>query len=209
LKTGTINLISGLLMLIGGIALVAYTSMQEEDCSKANHTTLVLVDKTDSLGSDALGAAKQMVWQVIETAPAYSRLVFKEIVGNPNGSQAGAFVKEYCRKIKPDGTTQLFASEDVVKKEWRDFKNQICGTTSGEIENACNDPGREKEWNSRSRLATSASSPILQRIADSTRLFLTSSEQSWTLVVITDWRQYDGTINLHTKNATAMSRQTI
>ena len=196
MKTGTINLISGILLL-GGVGLVAYTTMQEEDCSKANHTTLILIDKTDSLGSDALGTAKQLVWDAIEKAPTYSRLIFKEIVGE-SSTRSKPFVKEYCREIKPDGTTQLFAAEDVVKKKWQDFKNEICGMASGDDELACNHPSRGDGVLDRES-QPSASSPILQRITDSTRQFLTSSEQSWTLIVITDWRQYDGKIDLHTR----------
>jgi hypothetical protein len=46
----------------------------------------------------------------------------------------------------------------------------------------------------------SHTSPILESVVDSARQYLTIKDQSWTLVILSDWRQYGGSVDLHTKH---------
>jgi len=196
MKTSTAYLWIGVL-LFGMVAFYFFSSTQRTDCSSFDHTTLVLIDQTDSISDEAKLTAKEFVWATIEKAPDYSRVVFKEIVGTQDASAEKRDDIELCREVRPTAVTDVTA-EPSLKKKWASFKDKVCGTTSGGTGTpSCGSPERNRDGYLDRKSTPSDTSPILEKVADAARQYLTAKPQSWDLVVISDWRQYAGKIDLH------------
>jgi hypothetical protein len=187
-----------IVVLVIGIGAVYFlSSTQRTNCSDFDHTTLVLIDQTDSIGEEAKLTAKEFVWETIEKAPDFSRVVFKEIVGNQVTSGAKREDIELCREIQPTAVTDITAAPSL-KKKWAAFKDKVCGTNRGSDGTAsCGSPERNRDGYLDWQSTPSDTSPILEKVADAARQYLTAKPQSWDLVVISDWRQFTGNIDLH------------
>ena len=197
MKTSTLYLLSGGLFVVLATTFF-FATTQQSDCSNFDHTTLVLIDQTDSIGEEARLTAKDYIWAVIEKAPNYSRVVFKEIIGSQSSTAASAARDiELCREIKPSFTTQLTNEEVTVKERWAALMNEVCGTNGTETILSCGSPVRKKDGVLDRESLPSESSPILEEVADAARQYLTAKPQSWDLVVLSDWRQFSGKIDLH------------
>jgi hypothetical protein len=190
--------------IIGGaffallIVALAYQSIRTKGCDSESHTILVLVDFTDPLGVDTRAALKDEVWSIIERAPNFSRLVLRPIVGaSASGDKREEPVIELCRVEKPDFTSPWTGPAKEVRKKWREFQDKVCGNSNGQDSMNCSDPRRGPAFFEKS-FAQSRSSPIMEKIVDDTRRFLSSSERSWDLIVASDWRQYTQLLDLQT-----------
>lgn len=183
------------------LALVLWKDRQPKGCDSAKHTTLILLDFTDPLGKDAISTAKEYVWEQIEKSPAFSRIIFKEIRGtDPGLSEAKNSVLELCRKNTPsDITNQFKGATKPVEKEWNILKDRVCGHGDPKASLSCSSPNRTADGFLDVQAAPSASSPILESTVDAAREYLTTREQSWTMIVISDWKQYGSSLNLHTQ----------
>jgi hypothetical protein len=192
--------ISGL-FIVALIGLVFWKESQPTGCENSNHTVLILLDTTDPLSERALSATKEYVWGLIDAAPAFSRVIFKEIrgVSRTTGEQEST-VLEACRKNNPEDLSAGFRGPTKpVEAEWRELKDWVCGQSPSGDPVACNSPQRSKNGIFDRSSTASESSPILESIVDGAREYLTTRDQSWTLAVITDWRQYGSALDLHTK----------
>jgi len=201
MQTSTLKIATAAMILMF-IAVIAFRVTRSEDCSSSTHTTLILIDKTDPLSSDALYAAKERIWKLIEEAPQFSQVIFREIVGNDtDGTARTPRTDSLCRGVRPDGAEGFKGKAQVIREKWRVFQNEVCGsapeTDVGAL--ACNDPKRKKDGILDRAEKSSQTSPILESVADSARQYLTTKDQSWTLVILSDWRQYGGPVDLHTR----------
>lgn len=192
--------ISGL-FIAALLALVIWREAQPTGCESSTHTVLILLDSTDPLSERAISATKEYVWGLIEGAPAFSRILFKEIRGESGTpSDQGTTVLEACRKNDPNDLSAGFKGPTKpVEKDWRELKDWVCGKSPPGESLACNSPQRSKSGIFDRKSEPSKSSPVLESIVDGAREYLTTRDQSWTLALITDWRQYGSTLDLHTK----------
>ena len=198
MKTSTAYFLISVLV-IGISTVYFFSSTQQTDCSNFDHTTLVLIDQTDSISDEAKLTAKDFVWATIEKAPDFSRVVFKEILGTQVTSVTKRDDIEICREVQPTAVTALTAAPSL-KKKWAAFKDKVCGTTSGDIGTpSCGSPTRNRDGYLDGKSTPSMTSPILEGVTDAARQYLTTRPQSWDLVVISDWRQFSGNIDLHRK----------
>jgi hypothetical protein len=181
--------------ILGGI--FAWSELQPKDCGDSTHTTLILFDVTDPLGASAISAAKDYTWGIIEAAPDFSRVIVKPIRGLGEHNVLGATVQTNCRPIKPTFGTGVRAAVKKVEGEWSSFQDWFCGDSGGQRGLACGDQGRAKKGALDASFPPSTSSPILESIVDDARQYLSPRPQSWNLVVITDWRQYSSSLDLH------------
>ena len=197
MKTSTLYLLSGSLFVVLATTFF-FATTQKRDCSNFDHTTLVLIDQTDSIGEEARLTAKDYIWTVIEKAPDYSRVVFKEIIGSQSSTSGSAVTDiELCREIKPTFTTQITNEEVTVKERWAALMDEVCGTNGTETILSCGSPVRKKDGVLDRESLPSESSPILEEGSDGARQYLAAKPQSWDLVVLSDWRQFSGKIDLH------------
>ena len=183
------------------LALVIWKDRQPTGCENSDHTVLILFDTTDPLSERAISATKEYIWGLIEAAPAFSRIVFKEIRGESRtASDQGTTVLEACRKSNPKDISAGFKGPTKpLEKDWQELKDWVCGESSSGDALACNSARRSKNGIFDRQSEASESSPILESIVDGAREYLTTREQSWTLAVITDWRQYGSSLDLHTR----------
>lgn len=208
MRTSTLKMATAAMIFLF-IAVTAFRVTRAEDCSSSTHTTLILIDKTDSLSMDALYAAKERIWTLIQEAPQFSQVVFREIVGNDaDGAARTPRTDSLCRGMRPDGMEGFKGKAQVIREKWRVFQNEVCGSApeSNVGTLACNDPKRMKDGILDRAVKSSQTSPILESVVDSARQYLTTKDQSWTLVILSDWRQFGGSVDLHMKpcNASAM-----
>ena len=192
--------ISGL-FIAGLLALVIWRDRQPTGCENSTHTILILLDNTDPLGERAISATKEYIWTLIAAAPAFSRIIFKEIRGESRTpSDREPTVLEACRKNNPEDISAGFKGPTKpVEQDWLKLKDWVCGQSPSGDSLACNSPQRSKNGIFDRESQPSESSPILESIVDGAREYLTTRDQSWTLAVITDWRQYGSTLDLHTR----------
>jgi hypothetical protein len=179
--------------------LYAWRALQPSDCGDSTHTTLILFDVTDPLGAPAIAAAKDRAWDIIESAPDFSRLIVKPIrgLGAAPTAQAAEFTK--CRPTKPTATTGLKQGVKQVEREWNSFKDWFCGDSAGQRGLSCGDSRRTRNSALDSIFPPSSTSPILESIVDDARQYISPRAQSWNLIVITDWKQYGSSLDLHLK----------
>lgn len=196
--------------MIGGaffaslLLLLIYQAVKTENCDDSHHTVLVLVDYTDSIGIDALAALKDRVWKIIESAPDYSSVILRPILGvGVSGRDLDRSTNMTCRPEKPSRTSGFTGSAQEVREKWNRFKNDVCGNIDDDSfagEATCGDERRRSSFFERTH-PQSQSSPILEQIVDNTRRFLRVPDRpiSWDLVIATDWKQYTQQLDLHTK----------
>jgi hypothetical protein len=180
------------------IGAVIWQGARTKDCTGASNTFLVLVDLTDELSDNAVATAKEHIWQMIQAAPAFTRIIVKEIRGaNTDGTQTAARVEEACRPETLDFTTQFKGATKPVEREWFELQDWFCGQGPEGEPLACNSTRRTRSGILDRSSMPSASSPILETIVDASREYITTRAQSWTVVVLTDWRQYGSSLDLH------------
>ncbi len=179
--------------------LYFWSSLQPKDCGNSTHTTLVLFDVTDPLSAPAISAAKDYAWEIIESAPDFSRVVVKPIRGLGGDTADSLAAVTSCRPIRPTASTGLRDAVKKVEGEWASFKDWFCGASAGRSGLTCGDQLRSKKSALDERFPPSTSSPILESIVDDVRQYISPRAQSWNLIVITDWRQYGSSLDLHLK----------
>jgi hypothetical protein len=179
--------------------LYAWRSLQPQDCGDSTHTTLILLDVTDPLGTPAIAAAKDRAWGIIESAPDFSRVIVKPIRGLGGGQTNQSTEFASCRPIKPSATTGLKQGVKKVEREWSSFKDWFCGDSAGHRGLTCGDSRRTRNSALDSVFPPSSTSPILESIVDNARQYISPRVQSWSLIVITDWKQYGSSLDLHLK----------
>lgn len=198
MKTSTAYFWIGVLV-IGISTFYFLSSTQRTDCRSFDHTTLVLIDQTDAISDEAKLTAKEFVWATIEKAPDFSRVVFKEIVGTQHAIGEKRNDIELCREVQPTAVTDVTAAPSL-KKKWAAFKDKVCGTTTGGSGMpSCGSPERHRDGYLDRKSTPSDTSPILEEVSNAARQYLTAKPQSWDLIVISDWRQFAGGIDLHRK----------
>ena len=185
------------LALLGG--LFAWKALQPTDCGGSTHTTLILFDVTDPLSPPAIAAAKDRAWDIIESSPDFSRLIVKPIrgLGAVQTAQPTEFAS--CRPIKPTATTGLQQGVKQVERDWNSFMDWFCGDSAGQRGLSCGDTRRARNSALDSAFPPSSTSPILESIVDNARQYISPRVQSWNLIVITDWKQYGSSLDLHLK----------
>lgn len=181
------------------VGLYAWRSLQPQDCSESTHTTLVLFDVTDPLGTQAIAAAKDNAWGIIESAPDFSRVIVKPIRGLRGSETTETKEVASCRPIKPTATTGFQQGVKKVEREWNTFAEWFCGDSGGQRGLTCGDSRRKKNSALDAAFPPSSTSPILESIVDNARQYISPRGQSWTLIVISDWRQYGSSLDLHLK----------
>jgi hypothetical protein len=202
----TRNFAFGTAAILALIAAMVFQTLRTNDCDGGSHTVLVLVDFTDALSADARFALKDHVWRVIEDAPDFSWVVLRPILGKSiSGSQVARPEKKFCRGEKPDFTSPWKGAAKIVREKWGEFKVQVCGAHPDGKLSSCGDALRSGSFFEQS-INPSANSPILEQIVDDTRRFLKSRDQTWDLLVATDWRQNTEILDLHNRKCSEPGR---
>jgi hypothetical protein len=212
-KWGTAhNFAAGGAFFVLMVGLIAYQAFQETDCRNSGHTVLVLVDYTDHIGVDAHASLKDRVWTIAESAPAFSRVILRPILGaDAQGRMLDKETVEYCRGESPKASDSLRGAVKI-RQNWCEFKNLVCGRADGHPSSVCDgkresadlrcgDELRQGSFFEKER-PVSESSPILEQVVDNTRRFLTVPDKpvSWDLVIASDWKEYTQQLDLHTRS---------
>lgn len=190
---------SAVLVIIAIFGLIG--AFSKKDCTSDSRTVLVLVDFTDDIGVDARNVIKDKVWEIIERAPDFSRVVFKRISGDyANGLSSDADSQELCRVEKLSAKSPITGPTVKIKARWKKFKDEVCGESSNENDNcgAAVRSERKKSFFDKA-YPSSASSPIVEKVVDYSRQYLTNIPHAWDLVIVTDWKEYTPQLDLHTK----------
>jgi hypothetical protein len=193
------NFVIGFAFLALLAGLYAWKALQPKDCGNSTHTTLILFDVTDPLSAAAIAAAKDRAWDTIESAPDFSRVIVKPIRGLGGAQTTDPTEFSSCRPIKPTATTGFQQGIKIVERDWSGFKDWFCGDSAGQRGLACGDSRRTRKSALDSVFPPSTTSPILESIVDNARQYISPRVQSWNLIVITDWKQYGSSLDLHLK----------
>jgi len=175
---------SGLFILVL-IGFLIYSTFKRTSCEDSKSTILVLVDYTDPIGSKAIAVIKNKVWNEIESAPNFTKIILKPIIDRDKVADTDS--KYFCSGEKPSISSGLSGPTKEITERWEVLKNNVCGFTKYKNVD-CGDPSRKNSF-FEMKLPKSDSSPIMEQTIDNVREYIVGKSY-WNLIIASDWRQF-------------------